>query len=401
MSSKITIQRKARKGVSKRAKKTRDLGIVVLKQKQGMKTRGSRGFSPMEMMIMDPCNSPTEPVQQAYMEGGIVFRVRTRYPIHQTNTSNAGMFLWDPTYFNAGTDGTFVQIGGASAAFAGAGNLFMYETNSAGSSTAPINTVVAPLGSGASTTSTTGRCLPDPAYSTLIGGSGIYSAATLIGACMHMGYTGPTSNNSGEVCFISNYPSSNLIGAATNLPSVQQLLTYGRRPVRVGSHNELIYRPNDLADRMRTIGQTCAAGGSLTGLPGTVGFDAAIAVGKPGTSESVSGLDTASKMFGLAWVNLNSSQASDCYVECTKIFQVQVRAQSGQQEPSPALQHAVSSQAAVESIDRKYGSTSWDWIGELAARGLKAGLQIHRGYSRASQGGSSRLANLALGGFEG
>lgn len=387
--------------VKKKGKKAKAVTVVVAKSKTGGRSR-SRGYSPMEMMIMDPCNSPTEPVQQAYMEGGIVFRVRTRYPIHQNSAFNAGMFLWDPTYFNAGTDGTFLQTGGAVAANIGGANIYMYETTSAGSITPPTNTLATPLGSGTATTAATGRCLPDPAYKTLEGSSGIYSAATLIGACMHVGYTGPTSANSGEICFISNYPSSNLIGAATNLPSVQQLLTYGRRPVRVGSANELVYRPNDLADRMRTIGQTCANGPSLTGFPGYNGFDCALAVGRPaGTSETTSGSDTASKMFGVAWVNLNTAQASDVYIECTKIFQVQVRAQSGQQEPSPALQHAVSSQAAVENIDRKFGGTSWDWIGEMAARGVKAGVyasQAYRGYKQ-GMAGDPRLANLALGGF--
>lgn len=389
-------QKKSKKGGTKKKAKS------AVKSKKSSGNARPRGFTPMEMMIMDPCNSPTEPVQQAYMEGGVVFRVRTRYPIHQLSTANAGMFLWDPTYFNAGTDGSFKQTGGVGALYGGGGNVFMYETDSTNSVTPPVNTFATPLGSGTATTSATGRCLPDPAYPTMAGNNGNYSAATLIGACMHVGYTGPTSANSGEICFISNYPSSNLVGAATNLPSVQQLLTYGRRPVRVGSANELVYRPNDLADRMRTIGQTCQGGPSLTGVPGALGYDCAIAIAKvAGTGESTCGLDSASKMFGVSWVNLNTSQASDVYIECTKIFQVQLRAQSGTQEPSPAASSAISSQAAVESIDSKWGGTGWDWIGELVGRGVKAGVhvaQAYRGYRRGVEG-SPRLANLALGGW--
>jgi hypothetical protein len=147
------------------------------------------------------------------------------YSVNGFAGATAGYIVWCPDYTN------YQSNLGA--------NTFWYGTTD--SSIAPVNTTVDPYG-----TLGSAMAIGDPAYNFLA--SDLVSDCRPVGACMTMQFIGTLRDSSGEVAFIHNLPTQDLLtGGAGGTPlTVDDIFAYTTEKQRLGLEKlENVFKPTD------------------------------------------------------------------------------------------------------------------------------------------------------------
>lgn len=223
----------------KRSNKRKRAQVQVRRPQQKKKRRrvGNKGdnrLSLLQQSVIDPCNGPL--VNGIYGSSeGLMARLKVSYSETSNGTDTAGMLLWVPSYHN-GVIESFNVV----------------RFSFADSSTKVDNTTQG-LGKGA-VGAANGKALPDPANSLL--NSDLVNDARTTAACLRLTYTGKVTESSGQIAWIDNYSTTDLL---KQLPSVDNMFDRATKTERLGLDTyEVLFRPDDATgtDRFRAGGAT-------------------------------------------------------------------------------------------------------------------------------------------------
>lgn len=214
-------------------------------------------------MVADPCNATLVPGlygSDAGMLARLKRSIRFDYTSFGFTGATAGYFVWCPDYTNA--------ISNESA------NVFFYGTTD--SAIAPVNTTVNPFGITGSA-----KSIGDPAGAFL--SSDLVSDCRPIGACMTMQFIGALRDSSGEVAFIHNMPTQDLLtgGAGGSPITVDDIFAYTTEKQRLGLEKlENIFKPTDensvhFRDELDIL-YSVAAGAVTTVTPNSENFSSTL-----------------------------------------------------------------------------------------------------------------------------
>lgn len=326
-------------------------------------------------MLMDPCKARlTYGPMGGSSDSGYLLRVQSRFVLHGTSAANNGYLVWFPDFH----------------AFSNAPNLFTFET--ATPSTAPLNTIAVPYGTGSATTSTAQR---DPANQ-WVSGSNCAAARTLAG-CVRIFSTAAVSNVAGQFAVTTGITPHQLLnsGSPSGCMSVVDFATFSQDVERMDlmtkevkhapSTNSSIFRPLDVNSAVDSSGN-CLLLGIVTASNTTVG-------------------PLASQTNGIAvsWMGLSTSgsAANDLVIELVKIIEWLPDSNSGVTEP----QYPVRPTTTYEDIQSSFLRQQPDWqtriydtARDLAHTGVSAATNnlINRVYTGATAYAMNRMTQAML-----
>lgn len=245
-STRVTSKKvkKARKRT--RARKSRlppSMGKITL---GGM----NKAYREYAEMVVNPCMGPL--VRAPGIADGVNVVERQRVSLSLNSLARtSGYIVWFPAWQGAGNQ--FLSAAGANYPQ----NCLLFQAPN--TTTAPVNTVASPLGSGGAGAAfqDSGYWITDPSWSQIVSGS--FSRSRCTSACLQLEFLGALSTAAGQVCMVSNFAYDALIATSPSstagavvLPTVDAIFSYAATRERLDLNgHEVIFRPSDMDCKLR------------------------------------------------------------------------------------------------------------------------------------------------------
>jgi len=337
------------------------------KGRKGPKGRKG-GMPPLATLLNNPCGQVPRGLT-ATVGGGIVRVVRKIYTMHVTPNFNNGYLIWYPDFHSRG-GGTTIKV---------SANVFAYESQNSGLTTAPTSPVTPTVGYKALFGDTdaityAGVAYADPVYNIL--GSVFREAATLA-ACAKFRYLGTTAANRGAVGRLEQVDGANFITTdGSNM--------YGPTTAGLVSYSEDRQRP-DMADLEVKWAPTNGVGTTFRGngdygannaLNNTADSFLELGVTASSASQYVANSPSSHTAIGFVWTGMGIDTGSDIEIELIKVVELKIGITSGLRENIAVVPPPAAFDQATRILDNANPEwrTSMGHAAEYAANRLAAGV---------------------------